>query len=72
MSTERIKLLKRLSLIFTLIGALNLLIGLILHLSEASMIGFVIVMTVGASFLITSLSLALGALLEGKRVAQKN
>jgi len=43
MSTERIKLLKRLSLIFTLIGALNLLIGLILHLSEASMIGFVIV-----------------------------
>ena len=29
-------------------------------------------MTVGASFLITGLSLALGALLEGKRVAQKN
>lgn len=65
--TERISLLKRLSLLFSTVGVVNLLIGLVAYLSGASSVVLHVMLAVGGSFVVTGISLVIGAACEVKK-----
>lgn len=72
MSTDRITLLERLSLMCAFFGAMSLSVSLIVHYSAANKIASYILLIIGTAFTIASLSMAVGARIENRKSGQEN